>query len=116
MFLRKDIVDTELEEDLKSAANGNLRFQPLCLKRRGSWDVLSGINHNFSSAVRRMLGITNVDATEVSFFLIYIATELQGTEVTSTKASLVLRSVIRQKQPNDCQHKICTHLSSISKI
>lgn len=68
MLLREDVVDTEMEEDLKSAAKGNLRFQPLCLKRRGSWDVLSGINHNFMSAVGRKPEITNVDATEMRDF------------------------------------------------
>lgn len=68
MFLHEDMVDTELEEDLNSAAKGNLRLQPLRLKRRGSWDVLSGINHNFVSAVGRKPEITNVDATEMSFF------------------------------------------------
>lgn len=39
----EDMVDTEIEEDLKSAEKGNLRFKPLCLKRKGfvghaQWD------------------------------------------------------------------------------
>ncbi len=64
------MVDTELEEDLNSAAKGNLRLQTLCLKRKGSWDVFREINHNFLSAVGRKPEITNVDATEIRFFFL----------------------------------------------
>ncbi len=67
MFLHEDMVDTELEEDLNSAAKGNLKLQTLS-KKKGSWDVFREINHNFLSAVGRKPEITNVDATEIRFF------------------------------------------------
>lgn len=54
-------------------AKGDFEISISMSKKKGFLG-LSGINHNFSSAVGRKPGITNMDATEMRFYK--TATEL----------------------------------------